>query len=118
MTEMEQSGSWRDEEGPEHGGQGERRRLVLWQSEDHWRDSQSPAALVGWSPGHSLSNSWVSPHLQQHLVGGQDGSQRQRGLPCSHSLCPYFLRLLECGLVPGQWGLSFMCLDCDMEWRV
>jgi len=35
VTEMEQSGSWRDEEGPEHGGQGERARLVLWQSEDH-----------------------------------------------------------------------------------
>ena len=35
VTEMEQSGSWRDEEGPEHGGQGERRRLVVRQSEDH-----------------------------------------------------------------------------------
>lgn len=75
---------------------------------------------MGWSPGHSPSDSWVSPssHLQQHLFGGQDGSQRQRGLPYSHSLTPYFLRLLECGLGLGHWGLSFMGLDGDMEWRV
>lgn len=43
---------------------------------------------------------------------------RQRGLPYSHSLSPYFLRLLECGLGLGHWGLSFMGLDGDMEWRV
>lgn len=29
MTEMEPSGSWRDEEGPEHGGQGERGKVGL-----------------------------------------------------------------------------------------
>lgn len=29
VTEMEQSGSWRDEEGPEHGGQGEGARKSI-----------------------------------------------------------------------------------------
>lgn len=29
VTEMEQNGSWRDEEGPEHGGQGEGARKSI-----------------------------------------------------------------------------------------
>ena len=42
--------------------------------------------------------------------------------PKGRGACPILihslLRLLECGLGLGHWGLSFMGLDGDMEWRV